>query len=92
MDLGESVTQAAIRETKEETNLNVEITSLLDVYSYADFPIIIIVYMARVIGGEMKPGLEAQDVHLFASKDIPWESLAFQSTRDALEAWIKRSV
>ncbi|SFN47961.1 ADP-ribose pyrophosphatase YjhB, NUDIX family [Actinomadura madurae] len=33
IDLGESVTQAAIRETKEETGIDVEITGLLGIYS-----------------------------------------------------------
>ncbi|TDC65785.1 NUDIX domain-containing protein [Actinomadura sp. GC306] len=33
IDLGESVTQAAIRETKEETGIDVEITGLIGIYS-----------------------------------------------------------
>ncbi|MGW5414660.1 NUDIX hydrolase [Actinomadura geliboluensis] len=33
IDLGESVTQAAIRETKEETGIDIEITGLLGIYS-----------------------------------------------------------
>ncbi|TDC54830.1 NUDIX domain-containing protein [Actinomadura sp. KC345] len=33
IDLGESVTQAAIRETKEETGIDVKITGLVGIYS-----------------------------------------------------------
>ncbi|GAA4375721.1 NUDIX domain-containing protein [Actinomadura verrucosospora] len=33
IDLGESITQAAIRETKEETGIDVEITGLVGIYS-----------------------------------------------------------
>lgn len=33
IDLGESVTKAAIRETKEETGIDVEITGLVGIYS-----------------------------------------------------------
>jgi 8-oxo-dGTP pyrophosphatase MutT (NUDIX family) len=33
IDLGESVTQAAIRETKEETGIDIEITGLVGIYS-----------------------------------------------------------
>ncbi|MES9604600.1 NUDIX domain-containing protein [Actinomadura sp. NPDC000929] len=33
IDLGESVTQAAIRETKEETGITVEVTGLIGIYS-----------------------------------------------------------
>lgn len=92
VDLGETVQQAAVREAKEETNLDIEITSLLDVYSYPDVPIVIIVYLANVIDGQMKPGVEAQEVLLFSPEEIPWEGLAFQSTKDALTTWIKRAM
>ena len=34
MDRGETVEEAAIRETLEETGLQVKLTSLLNVYSY----------------------------------------------------------
>ncbi|GAA0577335.1 NUDIX hydrolase [Actinomadura livida] len=33
IDLGESVTQAAIRETKEETGIDIEVTGLVGIYS-----------------------------------------------------------
>jgi ADP-ribose pyrophosphatase YjhB (NUDIX family) len=33
MDLGESITQAAVREVKEETGLDVEITGLVGIYT-----------------------------------------------------------
>src|SRR5215813_8580204 len=50
VDFGESVTDAAIRETLEETGLAVELTGLHNVYSYPGSPVII-VYAARVTGG-----------------------------------------
>ena len=46
MDFGETVTDAAIRETWEETGLSVSLTGLLNVYSYPGSPVII-VYRAR---------------------------------------------
>lgn len=33
IDLGESITQAAIRETKEETGIDIEVTGLVGIYS-----------------------------------------------------------
>lgn len=53
---GESLAQAALRETKEETGLDVELTRLVGVYSrLGSFsPGYMILFAARPIGGETK--------------------------------------
>ncbi|MBI1745078.1 MAG: NUDIX hydrolase [Acidobacteria bacterium] len=89
VDIGETVAEAAIRETKEEVNVDIEITSLLNVYSYAQAPVVIVVYMAKVIGGEPRTGIEAQGLAYFEYHQIPWNDLAFKNTGDALQAWGK---
>jgi mutator protein MutT len=92
MDRGEVVSEAAIRETKEEIGLDVKVTSLLNVYSYPGVDVIVIVYLAEILGGELSPGLEAQEVRFFSLDEIPWEELAFQSTRDALRELLNRKM
>jgi ADP-ribose pyrophosphatase YjhB (NUDIX family) len=87
VDFGESVSDAAIRETLEETGLTVEITRLLNVYSYPGSPVII-VYTARVTGGTLTPGPENDLVEWVKADAIPWDTLAFPSTRDALREWV----
>lgn len=71
---GESVAQAAIRETKEETGLDVELTRLVGVYSrLGGLPDVhAVVFAARVIGGEIQtqPG-ETIDVRFFPFDEIP---------------------
>ncbi|MGH7772070.1 MAG: NUDIX domain-containing protein [Candidatus Binatia bacterium] len=88
VDRGESVRDAAIRETEEESNLNVRLRSLLGVYSYPRSPNVIVVYAAEVIGGELKAGDESVEAKTFAPSQIPWEELAFQSTKDALKDYV----
>ena len=88
--MGESVPDAAIRETREEVNLTVEITSLIGVYSYTDVAAVIIVYEAAVLDGELKAADEALEVRLFAPREIPWEKIAFSSTRDALIDYLSK--
>jgi 8-oxo-dGTP diphosphatase len=88
VDLGESVPQAAIRETSEETLLEIRLDGLLNVYSYANVGIVLVVYCATVIGGVAGVTPESQEVRDFRLEDIPWPSLAFQSTRDALTDYI----
>lgn len=87
VDFGETVTDAALRETFEETGLRVELTGLLNVYSYSGSPVII-VYRARVTGGALQSCAENDALEWMKPADIPWGKLAFPSTRDALREWV----
>jgi ADP-ribose pyrophosphatase YjhB (NUDIX family) len=89
VDRGESVRDAAIRETKEECQLDVELRALLNVYSYPRSPNVIVVYTAEVIGGRLSAADESMDADVFSPKQLPWHDLAFDSTRDALNDYIK---
>lgn len=53
---GESLAQAALRETKEETGLDVELTGLVGVYSRLSnmAPVHAILFTAKPVGGEIK--------------------------------------
>ena len=88
VDRGETVAEAAVREAMEEVNLEVRLNSLLGVYSYKHSPVIIVVYLAQVIGGQMKAADEALEVRLFTPDSIPWDELAFPSTQEALRQYI----
>ena len=52
VELGESVTEATIREAREETGLEIVLDGLLDVYSHGDADVLIVTYRARATGGE----------------------------------------
>jgi ADP-ribose pyrophosphatase YjhB (NUDIX family) len=88
MDRGERVEEAAIRETWEEANLKVEIDRLLNIYSYSGQPVVIVVYLVIVMGGELKAMDETLEVATFAPEEIPWDELAFESTKDALREYL----
>ncbi len=89
VDLGECVPEAAIRETYEETLLRIRLEDLLNIYSYVDVGTVLVVYRATVIGGEAGITPESQEVKAFPLDDIPWTSLAFPSTREALADYLK---
>lgn len=89
VDLGETVPAAAIRETWEEVRLKVELNALVGVYSYPGKPVVVIIYAAKVIGGTLQAADEALEAGLFTPADIPWEQLAFSSTRDALHDYFE---
>jgi ADP-ribose pyrophosphatase YjhB (NUDIX family) len=89
VDRGERVEDAAIRETREEACLDVRLTGLLNVYSYAESSVIIIVYTAEVIGGRLMAGDETLEARCYQAAAIPWPELAFPSTAEALRDFLK---
>jgi ADP-ribose pyrophosphatase YjhB (NUDIX family) len=91
VETGEDVGACAIRETKEETNLDVELIRLFGVYSAFDDPraaVILILYLGKQIGGTLQCGDDASDARFFALEGLP-DNIAFRAHRQAL-ADIKR--
>ena len=89
VDRGESLEDAARREAREEIGVEVRVTRLINVYSYTGRPVVVVVYEAEVVGGEVRGGAEALEVRSFEPGDIPWDGLAFRSTREALEEFLR---
>lgn len=83
VDLGESVEEAAHRESYEELGISIELGPLVGVYSRADDRVVLIVYRAVAVG-RPRTTSEAVEVRSFAPGEIPWTELAFWSTGLAL--------
>lgn len=87
MEAGELPEDAAIREAKEETGLDVKITSLLGIYSdrYGDDGdyTLNLHYLGKVIGGEMKPMDDIASLEWVPISDVPLDE-GFQNTQDGL--------
>jgi len=84
VDVGESVEDALVREMKEETNLDVQISSLLGVYSDPmrdpRFHTASVVYVAKATG-KPKGGDDAKEAKLYSLDAIPMEKLVFDHTK-----------
>lgn len=83
VDLGESVPEAAQRESDEELGITIELQGLVGVYSRPEDRVVLIVYRARALG-QPHTSPEATEVHAFGIEEIPWQELAFWSTERAL--------
>ena len=89
VDSGEDPQKTAVRETFEETNLDVAITGLEDVYFNANAKpgqagaSIFIMYHAELLGGNLQAGDDAADAGFFDLQNLP--ELAFDSTKIAIQ-------
>lgn len=89
MEMGETVEQAAVRETWEEIRTRVRLVGPPKIYSYEDAAVVTIIYPAEVLGPAPRPGVESLEVRSFRPDEIPWKELAFRSTFHALKDWAK---
>ena len=85
LEMGETLQEGALRETKEETNSTVKID---DIYFMFDIPQIgqfYALYKASIEENSYSPTTESLEVELFSYDEIPWEELAFPFVPIALE-------
>ena len=85
VDAGEVLEEAAARETKEETGLDVRIERLLGAWSTRGERVVFLAYAARVTGGRIQVGWECQEVRLFPADALP--PLAFPHDEAIVRAW-----
>lgn len=90
LEVDETATEGAVRETEEEIGLIVEPGEIIGLYARLEAAVIVLAYEARIIGGELRTSPEALDVRAFAPEAIPWPDIAFRTTWWALVDWLAR--
>ena len=85
VDRGEVVEDAAMREVKEETGLDVELDELIGVYSLEGNPVVLVVYSAHIVGGEVTVGHDSLAVKTFSLNRLP--ALPFPHDEQILRDW-----
>ena len=89
MENGETVEEAAIRETAEEAKARVEISSLFSVVSLPHISQVYMLFRGRLVDEGFGPGHETLEARLFGERDIPWQELAFPSIAHTLERYFE---
>lgn len=83
---GELPTEAVVRETKEETGLDVVVERLVGVYGKENENDFVFAFVCRVVGGQLSATDEADESRFFQVADIPFNTSPKQveRIRDAL--------
>jgi len=84
MENGETTFQGALRETLEEANARVEVGPLYALYNIPHINQVYILFRARLLDREVRPGAETLEVRLMTESEIPWDQIAFASVRNTL--------
>lgn len=93
MEWDETPTEAAIREVREETGLEVALDGLVGVYPINDGfgrRGVWICYRGHIVGGEPAAADDAVALGFFALNELP--DVAFESTRWAIEDWRQQAI
>ena len=90
LEIDETPTEGTIRETREETGLEIVPGDIIGLYARLEAAVIVLAYEARIVGGEMRTSPEALDVRAFRPDAIPWPEIGFRTTYFALVDWLAR--
>lgn len=99
LEADETVEDAARRETREETGLEVTLGPMLGLYSFpANRPetilpgvgLVVVAWATTAVSGTLRAGDDADEAAWFDLDDLPWERLAFASSRMGLADLLTR--
>ena len=87
LECGETLREATVREAREETGLVVETAEMLGVYERViraedgrtRYHYVLIDFLCRPAGGDLKAGSDAADVRWFTREELPALKLAFDA-------------
>ena len=88
LEVDESIGEAAVRETREETGLIIRPGEIVGLYTRLEAAVVVLVLEASIVGGVAAPTPEALEIQAFTPESIPWSALAFKTTYWALVDWL----
>ena len=85
MELNETTAEGAARETVEEAGAQFVMQELFTLVNVARVGQVHLFYRVQLTSDQFDPGTETIEARLFLESEIPWEEIAFRTTRVTLE-------
>ncbi|HGM5579648.1 TPA: NUDIX hydrolase [Pseudomonas putida] len=89
MENGETLEQAARRETVEEACARVGKTTLYQLFDLPHINQVHVFFRAELADLDFEIGVESLEVRLFEEHEIPWNELAFRTVTRTLECYYR---
>jgi ADP-ribose pyrophosphatase YjhB (NUDIX family) len=87
MELNETTSEGAARETVEEAGAEFEMQDLFAVMNVARVGQVHLFYRAKLLSTSFNPGTETMEARLFSESEIPWDELAFRTVSETLKLY-----
>ena len=87
MELHETTAEGAARETVEEAGAQFEMQDLFSLVNVSRVGQVHLFYLAQLTSDQFDPGHETIEARLFSESEIPWDEIAFRTTRETLECY-----
>jgi ADP-ribose pyrophosphatase YjhB (NUDIX family) len=79
MENGETIAEAALRETEEEANARIALGEMFTLISVPHINQVHVVFRAQLLDLDFSAGEETLELGLFREDEIPWEEIAFHT-------------
>ena len=89
MELAETISQGAERETQEEAGVRIELGGLYTVIDIPQVDQVHVYFLAQALGPELDPGPETIEARWYTFDEIPWDNLAFKSVSTTLRHYLR---
>ena len=89
LENGETVTEGAIREVREEAGARVTKLMPYALYNLSFISQIYLLFRANLLDQNWEAGSESLEVRLFDETDIPWDRIAFTVIRKTLKRYFQ---
>ncbi len=89
MENGETIVEAAKRETVEEACADVVVEQLFALFSLPEINQVYMIFLSQLIGPDFSPGLESLECGLFTEMEIPWSEIAFPTITHSLRFYFE---
>jgi ADP-ribose pyrophosphatase YjhB (NUDIX family) len=84
MELGETVSEGAARETVEEAGAQFEMQELFTLMNVVRVGQVHFFFRAKLLSDQFDPGPETIKAQLFSEHEIPWDEIAFRTVKETL--------